>query len=305
MSILVRRSNLMVPVTNPRFVEGAWRHNADAVTLDLEDGVPDTLKEEARHEVKDAIGLVNKGSAEVFVRVNKLFVHADIEAAVWPGLAGVVLPGVESAAEVAAASEILGTAERRRGIIPGSLQLLLLLESAQGIWHVREIVRASPRVTQVGLDESDLSAALGVTPLPDYDPYVYARGRLAIEATAAGVQPVGIIHPIGTQPRVLSGEEMQKFATDAKNLGFKGVICPHPSWVQPVNAAFTPTESQVDYYRQVRHVFAQAIAAGTAAVPFHGRMIDVPVDEWAKVVLEMASACAARDAQKSSAMDAQ
>ena len=43
MSILVRRSNLMVPVTNPRFVEGAWRHNADAVTLDLEDGVPDTL----------------------------------------------------------------------------------------------------------------------------------------------------------------------------------------------------------------------------------------------------------------------
>ena len=185
------------------------------------------------------------------------------------------------------------------------MQLLLLLESAQGIWHVREIVRASPRVTQVGLDESDLSAALGITPLPDYDPYVFARGRLAIEATAAGVQPVGIIHPMGTQPRVPSAEEMQTFATDAKNLGFKGVICPHPSWVQPVNAAFTPTESQVDYYRQVRHVFAQAIAAGTAAVPFHGRMIDVPVDEWAKVVLEMAAACAARDAQKSSAMDAQ
>ena len=224
---------------------------------------------------------------------------------VWPGLTGIVLPGVESAAEVAAASEILGTAERRRGIVPGSLQLLLLLESAQGVWHVREILRASSRITQVGLDESDLSAALGITPLPDYDPYVYARGRVAIEATAAGVQPVGIVHPMGTQPRVLSAEEMQKIATDAKNMGFKGVICPHPSWVQPVNAAFTPTESQVDYYRQVRQVFAQAIAAGTAAVPFHGRMIDVPVDEWAKVVLEMAAACAARDVQKSSARDAQ
>ena len=305
MSILIRRSNLMVPVTNPRFVEGAWRHNADAVILDLEDGVPETLKEDARHKVKDAIGLVSKGAAEVFVRVNKLFVHADIDAAVWPGLTGIVLPGVESAADVAAASEILGTAERCRGIVPGSLQLLLLLESAQGVWHVREILRASSRVTQVGLDESDLSAALGIMPLPDYDPYVYARGRVAIEATAAGVQPVGIVHPMGTQPRVLSAEEMQKIATDAKNMGFKGVICPHPSWVQPVNAAFTPTESQVDYYRQVRQVFAQAIAAGTAAVPFHGRMIDVPVDEWAKVVLEMAAACAARDVQKSSARDAQ
>ena len=305
MSILIRRSNLMVPVTNPRFVEGAWRHNADAVTLDLEDGVVDHLKEEARHRAKDAIGLVSKGATEVFVRVNKPLVHADIEAAVWPGLTGIVLPRVASVEEVAEASEILGTMERRRGIPPGSLQLLLLLESAQGVWRVREIIRASPRVTQVGLDENDLSAALGITPLPDYDPYVYARGRMAIEATAAGVQPVGIIHPMGTRPRVIPFEEMQKLVTDAKNLGFKGVICPHPSWVEPVNAAFTPTESQVDYYKQVRQVFAQAVAAGTAAVPFQGRMIDVPVDEWAKVVLETAESCAARDAQKCAARDAQ
>ena len=156
MSILIRRSNLMVPVTNPRFIEGAWSHNADAVTLDLEDGVADTLKEEARHDVKDAIRLVIKGAAEVFVRVNKPFVHADIEAAAWPGLTGVVLPRVESAAEVADASEFLGAMERSRGIEPGFLQLLLLIESAQGLWHVREIIRASPRVTQVGLDESGL-----------------------------------------------------------------------------------------------------------------------------------------------------
>ena len=69
-----------------------------------------------------------------------------------------------------------------------------------------------------------------------------------------------------------------------------------------MNSAFTPTQAQVEYYTQVREVFAQAIAAGTAAVPFHGRMIDVPVDEWAKVVLEMAAACAARDEQKCAAL---
>ena len=62
-----------------------------------------------------------------------------------------------------------------------------------------------------------------------------------------------------------------------------------------------PTSSQEKYYTQVRQIFAQAIAAGTAAVPFHGRMIDVPVDEWAKVVLDMAAACATRDAQKCAA----
>ena len=173
-----------------------------------------------------------------------------------------------------------------------------MLESALGVWHVRDILAASRRIFQVGLDESDLSASLGISPVSECDPYVYARGRLAIEATAAGVQPVGVAPPMGTQPRVVSTNDMAKIVTDAKNLGFKGVICPHPSWVEPVNSAFTPTQSQVEYYTQVRQVFAQAIAAGTAAVPFHGSMIDVPVDEWAKDVLEMATACAARDQEK-------
>ena len=74
--------------------------------------------------------------------------------------------------------------------------------------------------------------------------------------------------PWALNPRVVPADDMLKIATDSKNLGFKGVICPHPSWVEPVNNAFTPTESQVEYYTQVRQVFSQAIAAGTAAVPF-------------------------------------
>ena len=301
--LLIRRSNLMVPITNPRFVQGAWQHNADAVTLDLEDGVLDTRKEEARGRVQQAVGTVAKGAAEVFVRVNKPFVHADIEAAVWPGLTGIMLPRVESAQEVVEASEIMSKMEQRRGIETGSLQLMLLLESASGIWHIRKILAASPRIFQVGLDESDLSASLEISPLSDYDPYVYARGRLVIEATAAGVQPVGVASSMGVRPWVVPPEEMLKTATESKNLGFKGIICPHPGWVEPANIGFSPTESQVEYYTQVRRIFAQAIAAGTAAVPFHGRMIDVPVDEWAKAVLEMAAACSARDEQKRAALE--
>jgi citrate lyase subunit beta/citryl-CoA lyase len=85
----------------------------------------------------------------------------------------------------------------------------------------------------------------------------------------------------------------------------KGVICPHPGWVAPVNAAFTPTEELVTWNRRVREAFAAGVAAGTAAVPLDGRMIDVPVDEWAIVVLEMAQACAARDAEKRAAREQQ
>jgi citrate lyase subunit beta/citryl-CoA lyase len=92
-------------------------------------------------------------------------------------------------------------------------------------------------------------------------------------------------------------------STDARNLGMKGVLCPDPSWVTPVNAAFTPTADLVAFNKRVREVFAEAVAAGTAAVPLDGRMIDVPVDEWAKVVLAMAEACDARDAEKHAALE--
>jgi citrate lyase subunit beta/citryl-CoA lyase len=302
MATLIRRSNLLLPITNAPLVSQAWRHNADAITLDLEDGVVEARKAAARELVKDAIGQVGRGAAEVFVRVNKPFVPADLEACVWPGLRGIVLPCVETAAEVVEAADLLTTMERRRGLHVGSLQVIVLLESARGVWHIRDILTASPRITQAGLDESDLASSLGICPVSEYDPFVYARGRLVIEAIAARVQPLGVAYPLGTQPRLLPAEDIQQMATNAKNLGCKGMLCPHPSWIAPVNTAFTPTAAQVEYNTRVRQVFAQAVAAGTAAVPLDGRMIDVPVDEWAKVVLEMAAACAARDAAKQAAL---
>ena len=232
------------------------------------------------------------------MRVNAALLHADLEASVWPGVHGIMLPCVASAAKVAEAVEQMAALERRRGLAAGALELIALLETARAVWDIRSIITASPRVTQVGLDESDLACDLGITPLPEYDPYVYARGRLVIEATAAKVQPIGIIYPLGVHPRRLSAAEIHRMATDARNLGMKGVLCPDPSWVAPVNAAFTPTAELVAHNKRVREVFAGAVAEGTAAVPLDGRMIDVPVDEWAKVVLAMADACDARDAQK-------
>src|SRR5262244_4134857 len=119
----------------------------------------------------------------------------------------------------------------RRGVTATDYPFRISLESALGVWNIRSIVTASPRVTQVGLDENDLACNLGISPLPEYDPYVYARGRLAIEATAAKVQPVGMLYPLGTQPRLLAAADIHNMAKDARNLGMKGVICPHPSWV--------------------------------------------------------------------------
>lgn len=301
MAILVRRSNLFVPITDSERVKRAWQSDADAVTLDLEDGVVEPRKAEARGLVKEAIAMAARGGAEVFVRVNAPLLHADLDASVWPGLRGIVLPRVESAADVTEATNQMTALERLRGLGVGTLELIVLLESARAVWDIRSIVTASPRITQVGLDESDLAGDLGITPVPEHDPYVYARGRLVVEATSARVQPIGITYPLGVHPRRLPPADIHRVATDARNLGMKGVVCPDPSWVAPVNDAFTPSADLVAHNKRVREVFAGALAAGTAAVPLNGRMIDVPVDEWAKVVLAMAEACEARDAQKRAA----
>ena len=302
MTILVRRSNLVLPAADAGAIANAWSHNADAVTLDLRGDLPAHQMAAVRQALPAAIAQVGQGGADVFVWVNAAAVYADLDAAVGAGLCGVILPGVESATDVAAAADCLTELERRRGIAVGSIELTAALETAAGVWNVREIITASPRTRRVAIDEAALAANLGIVQGPDLDPFVYAKGRICIEATAAGVRPIAFIDPMGRGGQGLSDADKVKIATDARNLGFKGMLCDQAHWVDAINTAFTPAESLVEYYTQVREVFAQALAAGTAAAPFAGRMIDVPVDEWAKDVLAMSAACAARDAAKQAAL---
>ena len=303
MTILVRRSNLIVPASQHRMIRWAWNRNADAVTIDLQDGIPDAELQPARDTLQSAVAQVGKAGADAFVRVNAAYVYADIAAAMCRDLRGIVLPGPESERHVVDADAILTELERHNGVELGNTEIIPSIETAAGLWHIREIITASPRIRQVCIDEAELAASLCIVQGSDPDPFVYARGRLCIEATAAGVQPIAAVDPMGRGTENLSRQEMAKVAADARNLGFKGMVCSHPVWVNPVNDAYTPSESLVDYYTQVREVFAQALAAGTAAAPFAGRMIDVPVDEWAKDVLAMSAACAARDAEKHAALE--
>jgi citrate lyase subunit beta/citryl-CoA lyase len=298
MNILVRRSNLLIPVTDTEAVRLAWRHEADAVTLDLDAaGTPET-----RALMRPAVALAAAGASEVFIRINRYLSRNDLEASVWPGVRGIVLARIESPAEIVKAAEIVTALEQQRGIAPGSLSFVVMLSSARAVWDIRAILRASPRVAQVGLDERELADDLAIEPLAAHDPFEYARGRVVIEAIAAGVAPIGIAYPLSLERGAATHADIHAAATKARNLGMKGVLCPHPGWVAAVNAAFTPTPELVVYNRRVREAFAAGVAAGTAAVPLDGRMIDVPVDEWAIVVIATAEACAQRDAEKRAAL---
>ena len=301
MPIGVRRSNLLVSLHDGGALKDAWRHEADAVTLDLE-AVEPGHEPAARSRVAAAIAAAGRGGAEVFVRAGTAFLHADLDAAAWPGLRGVVLAGIDSPVQVREAEEAVLALERSRGIVLGSLEFIVLLGSARAVWDMRSILRASTRISQAGLDEPRLARSLALDPVPELDPFVYARGRLAVEATAAKVAAIGMAYPLSALPGEGCAAEIETLATKAKNLGMKGVLCPYASCVAPVNKAFTPSTELVAYNKRVREAFAAGVAAGTAAVPLDGRMIDVPVDEWAVVVLAMAEACAERDRQKREAL---
>ena len=304
MKPFVRRSHLIVSARDETQVENSWRHEADAVVLDLADAVSDIDKPRAREHIRAAIPVAARGGAEVFVRINKALAYADIAASTWPGLKGIVLTGAENAAEVEEIAMTLAAFERERGIASGSLQIIVMLDSGKGVWSIRDILNTSPRVCSVGLDEVSLCCHLGIVPNVAFDPFVYAKGRVIIEARAAKRQPIGISHPYGLLPQFDDTEEIHRLALRGKNMGFAGVMCPHPAWVEPCNRALTPTGERLEFYRETRRLFADGIARGTAAIPYPGTtmMIDVPVDERARITLELWERCAARDAEKAEAL---
>ena len=297
----VRRSHLVVDVLDDDAVASSWTHNADAVILTMPQSRD---RHSARYRLEDAVTTAAIGGGEVFVQVDKAVAYADIDFSGWPGLKGVVYPGAESAVEINQVCSWLSEMERSEGFAPSSLHLIVLLDSGAGVWNIREIVRASDRVSSVGLDEAGLCGSLGIVPTADFDPFEYAKGRVIIEGRAAGVQPVGFSHPYGILPEFEDEPEIARLALRSKNLGFAGAICPDASWVAHCNRAFAPAEDRLEFYRETRRLFAEGVARGTAAVPYPGTtmMIDVPVDENARVNLELWERCAAREAEKAAAV---
>ena len=303
MGPFVRRSHLLVSALDREAVESASRYNADAVVLDLTGASSDAERSATRSLLPDLIPIAGLGGAEVFVMVNRASAPADIEASARPGLRGIVYPGAESEAEILKVHRQLDDLEEEAGIAPDTLRIIVLLDSAAGVWNIRDIVRASDRVCSVGLDELNLCRNLGIVPAAEFDPFEYAKGRVVIEARASKVQPIGMSHPYGVLPESGDEAEIARLALRSKNLGFAGALCPYPSWVDHCNRAFAPPEDRLEFYRETRRLFAEGVARGTAAVPYPGTtmMIDVPVDENARVNLDLWERCAAREAAKAAA----
>ena len=271
------RTLLFVPGNKDRLLEKAPQAGADALLYDLEDSVPAFEREIAREKVRERLN----GAADVprYVRVNGLVdagpnvLEADLDAIVVAGLAGIVLPKAQSRDDVLFAASALEGRERQAGLPVGTIEILPMLESAQGVMRTYEIASASPRVASViigSAEDADLMTDLGCRWSLEGTELLYARSRVLLEARAAGIK-----HPLdGVFPRINDTDALVRDAENARNFGYRGKTVIHPAQIEPVHRVFTPTEKEVAYARDMLAAFDAAEAAGSGALSFRGKMID-------------------------------
>jgi citrate lyase subunit beta/citryl-CoA lyase len=282
------RTALFVPGNRPDRVDKAVSTAADVVIIDLEDAVPYSQKKETRPVVREKI--LDYQERPVFVRVNALdteFFEEDLNAVVVEGLACIIVPKVEAAAQIQAINQGLLKIEGNKGLRPGSVSIIPLIESALAVENVFQIVsqKTDPqRLFTVAFGAADFALDMGFEITKTGEELLYARARIAVACRAAGVEP-----PLDT-PFMIDLKDRKALEADIKRacqLGFQGKLCIHPNQVDICNRLFSPTKSDIEYAQKVIQTFDAAEADGTAAIQLEGKFIDYPVVERSRRILKI------------------
>ncbi|NGQ95855.1 CoA ester lyase [Brevibacillus sp. SYP-B805] len=272
----VRRSTLIVPGHVEKYVSKAFQRGADAVQLDLEDGVPCEQKGLAREMVKETLHTEIPGETEVNVRINaeRDAWLLDLESVVWPRLDSITLPKCEDPAVVKAIDDKLGEWEEKRGIQSGRIQLSLLIESVKGLHALEALLGASGRISTVTLGNEDFTLDLGIEPSESGQEMYYYYSRLIYTARLYEVMPLGFVSSIAGFRDL---ERYRELAEKSRRLGFMGASCIHPDQVAILNQVFSPGDADVAYARRVVEAYETAVRNGRASCSLDGKMIDPPV----------------------------
>ena len=273
----VVRSYLYVPGHRADLIAKAYVTVADAIVIDLEDGVPLTHKAIARQIVSQAVH--GTCSQPLWVRINPpgiVGVSDDLAAAAGPRLTGVRIAKVESAEEVRTVAAELDTLHCDAGI-------QCTIESALGVERIAEIARADERVTTIGLGEADLAADLGVE---TDEGLQYARGRCVVAAMAAGLAP-----PVQSVFRNLADLDELRCSTEkGRGSGFLGRSAIHPRQLAVINAVYTPTNERIREARELVRELKRSVAVGVSAFVLpDGRFVDPAVVASARRTLELSA----------------
>lgn len=281
------RSWMFVPGHIAKMVQKAAALQADAIMLDIEDGVLPASKPQARQVIAEEAPKMPRNGQLRFVRVNSIHhpdFQSDLEAVVGLDIDGIVLPKVETPDEVrSAVAEIeklenaCGTARR--------LDVMAAIESAQGIIAAPRIAVASIRLVALMLGAEDLGRDIGLPAqrVGEAHELLYARSALVMAAAAARLQSVDQVWP-----NLNDADGLQRDTQQARRLGFTGKAIIHPSQIGPVNEGFMPTAADIEFAERVLAAFRDAETKGLGAVAFGGQLLDKPIVDRARATLDMA-----------------
>lgn len=286
------RSWMFMPANEERFLTKLPAVRADAVILDLEDGVPPSAKESGRARLRTLIADGLPDGPRCFVRINGLgtdFWTRDIRAGA--GAEGIVVPKVESAADVARVVAELAAAEAEAGLTR-PMSIVAAIESAVGLVRAAEIAGADPRVIGLlfGAEDFALDLDLPLTRTGSAGELVQARSSIVVAARSAGRFVIDGVHPV-----VDDDEGLRRDAKQAKELGFAGKSLFHPRQADIINELFSPSAGEIGYARQVVEAFEDAQRRGSGAVAVGGHLVDLPIVERARRTLAHAARLAEQD----------
>lgn len=279
----VRRSILYVPGNVPKFIDKAHERGADCVLVDLEDSVQPAQKPEARAMLAETMTKVARGGADVAVRINRPLRLAipDIEAAVRPGLSALFITKTEGVQHLRLLDELVTELERERGMPVGGVGFGAMIEHPRALTELNDIAERGPRVIAMMLGGEDFALETGS--VPGDETLELPKRMVAFAAQSHGVAVIGIL---GTVADYSDPEAYKKSAIRARRFGFSGGTCIHPGLVQALNEAFTPGEEDMAYARKLIAADEKAAAEGRGSFSVDGKMIDIPVIDRARRLIQ-------------------
>lgn len=285
------RTMLFAPGNHARRVEKCLTLDTDCVILDLEDAVAVAEKEATRAKVVAALQTPRQSIG--YVRVNAYdtpFCFGDLRAVVHEGVDGIILPKVESAAQLQSVDWLVAQLEREQDLPVGGIDIIPIIETGRGLAAVEAIAGAGTRVKRLSFGAGDFTLDMGMRWSVEEGELDYARSRVVLASRAARLEP-----PLDTVfIHIGQIDALTRSAERVKTMGFQGKLCIHPEQIGPVNTVFTPSEQEVAKAKVYVKAFEEAEARGLASIQVDGYFIDYPIVELARRTVTMAEAIANR-----------
>ncbi|MVW78128.1 HpcH/HpaI aldolase/citrate lyase family protein [Bordetella sp. 02P26C-1] len=286
------RSKLFVPASRPELFVKALRSQADAICFDLEDAVLESRKQYARDELAKFFAsdefrnLREEGRKSILVRVNALdtgHTENDLVAACAPGVDIVNIPKTETVEDLLQFIGLLQGREAQASTPQAQVELRVLanIETARAMLNAAAIAQAHEKVWGLQLGLGDLFEPLGIA---RHDAQNVHAVMMAMRLAAGSA---GKIAFDTAYTDVANAEGYRQEAWRARQLGFLGKTCIHPSQVALANEVFSPTEDEVNWARKVVESAEQNDVNG--AYMLDGKMIDGPFIARARAILAQTS----------------